>query len=335
MVIHDTWNILKKDLKKRLIEPEVVEDDAGEESLRPQKLSEYIGQKMIKKQLQVALDSAKVRNTSVEHVLFYGPPWLWKTTLALLIARESWANLRHTSWPAIDKPSDMLSVLTSLQAGDVLFIDEIHRLKPVIEEILFSAMEDYQIDIMVGSWPWATSVKMDLPKFTLVWATTRLSSLSHPLRDRFGNIWKLDLYEDEDLAKIVERTSRILWVELWIDEALEVAKRSRWTPRIANRLTKIVRDYHALGKLNNLIELFAEIHIDEYGLDDIDRQILKLLTQNDNNPLSINTLAAMIGEESATIEDVIEPFLIKIGLIERTPRGRVATSKGRRLGMTS
>lgn len=223
----------------------------------------------------------------------------------------------------------MLSVLTSLQAGDVLFIDEIHRLKPVIEEILYSAMEDYQVDIMVGTGPGATSVKMDLPRFTLVGATTRLSSLSHPLRDRFGHVWKMDLYEDADLAKIVERSAKILGVELGLDEAHEVAKRSRGTPRIANRLTKIVRDYHTLGKLTELKHLFTEIHIDEYGLDDIDRQLLKLLGDNGTNPLGINTLSAMLGEEANTIEDVIEPYLIKIGLIERTPRGRVITGKGK------
>jgi len=325
MAIKDT----SKDIHKRLIEPITTEEDTGEESLRPKKLSEYIGQTMIKKHLQVALDSAKIRNTNVEHILFYGPPGLGKTTLAMLIAAETGAQLRHTSGPAIDKPADMLSVLTSLQAGDILFIDEIHRLKPVIEEILYSAMEDYQVDIMVGSWPGATSVKMDLPKFTLVGATTRLSSLSHPLRDRFWNVWKMDLYEDADLAKIVERTAKILGVELWNDEAHEVAKRSRGTPRIANRLTKIVRDYHTLGKLSDLKSLFREIHIDDYGLDDIDRQILKLLWESNGNALGINTLAAMVGEEAGTIEDVIEPFLIKIGLIERTPRGRVITMKGR------
>lgn len=323
MVIQDT----SKEPIKRLIETNISEQDSGEESLRPKKLTEYIWQKMIKKHLQVALDSAKVRNSFVEHILFYWPPWLWKTTLAMLIASESWVQLRHTSWPAIEKPSDMLSVLTSLQTWDVLFIDEIHRLKPIIEEILYSAMEDYQVDIMVGSWPWATSVKMDIPKFTLVGATTRLSSLSHPLRDRFGNVWKLDLYENDDLGKIVERTAKILWIEIWDDEALEVAKRSRWTPRIANRLTKIVRDYHTLGKLSDLKSLFREIHIDEYGLDDLDRQILFLLSENNNSPLSINTLAAMVWEESSTIEDVIEPYLIKIWLIERTPRGRIITWK--------
>ncbi len=325
MAIKDT----SKDIHKRLIETVSSEQDSGEESLRPKKLIDYIGQTMIKKHLQVALDSAKIRNTNVEHILFYWPPGLGKTTLAMLVASETGASLRHTSGPAIDKPADMLSVLTSLQTGDILFIDEIHRLKPVIEEILYSAMEDYQVDIMVGSWPGATSVKMDLPKFTLIGATTRLSSLSHPLRDRFGNIWKMDLYEDTDLAKIVERSARILGVELGNDEAHEVAKRSRGTPRIANRLTKIVRDYHTLWRLTELSELFREIHIDEYGLDDIDRQILSLLGENGSNPLGINTLSAMVGEEASTIEDVIEPFLIKIGLIERTPRWRVITIKGR------
>lgn len=320
---------LPKNMHERLTAPETTNDDTGEESLRPKKLTEYIGQTMIKKHLQVALDAAKVRGTALEHILFYGPPGLGKTTLAMLVSYEMGSNLRHTSWPAIEKPADMLSILTSLQEGDVLFVDEIHRLKPVIEEILYSAMEDYQVDIMVGSGPGATSVKMDLPKFTLIWATTRLSSLSHPLRDRFGNIWKMDLYEDQDLAKIVERSARILWVELGFDESLEIARRSRWTPRIANRLTKIVRDYHTLGRLSEMQALFAEIHIDEYGLDDVDRQLLHLLATNGWNPLGINTLAAMVGEESGTIEDVIEPFLIKIGLIERTPRWRIITVKGK------
>ncbi len=315
--------------EKRISTPNPISEDVGEESLRPKKLSEYIGQTMIKKHLQVALDAAKLRSAPVEHILFYGPPGLGKTTLAMLVANETGGNLRHTSGPAIDKPADMLSVLTSLQPGDILFIDEIHRLKPVIEEILYSAMEDYQIDIMVGSGPGATSVKMDLPKFSLIGATTRLSSLSHPLRDRFGHVWKMDLYENEDLAKIVTRSAKILGVELGNDESLEIAKRSRGTPRIANRLTKIVRDYHILGKLSELSELFNEIHIDEYGLDDIDRQLIRLLGENNGNAMGINTLAAMIGEEAATIEDVIEPFLIKIGLLERTPRGRVISMKGR------
>ncbi|MEI6711360.1 MAG: Holliday junction branch migration DNA helicase RuvB [bacterium] len=315
--------------EKRISTPNPITEDVGEESLRPKKLSEYIGQTMIKKHLQVALDAAKVRSAPIEHVLFYGPPGLGKTTLAMLVAAETGGSLRHTSGPAIDKPADMLSVLTSLQPGDILFIDEIHRLKPVIEEILYSAMEDYQIDIMVGSGPGATSIKMDLPKFSLIGATTRLSSLSHPLRDRFGHVWKMDLYEDEDLAKIVERSAKILGVDLGNDESLEIAKRSRGTPRIANRLTKIVRDYHILGKLSELSELFREIHIDEYGLDDIDRQLIRLLGENNGNAMGINTLAAMIGEEAATIEDVIEPFLIKIGLLERTPRGRVISMKGR------
>lgn len=316
--------------EKRISTPNPITEDVGEESLRPKKLSEYIGQTMIKKHLQVALDAAKIRSAPLEHVLFYGPPGLGKTTLAMLVAAETGGSLRHTSGPAIDKPADMLSVLTSLQPGDILFIDEIHRLKPVIEEILYSAMEDYQIDIMVGSGPGATSVKMDLPKFTLIGATTRLSSLSHPLRDRFWHVWKMDLYENADLAKIVERSAKILGVDLGKDESLEIAKRSRGTPRIANRLTKIVRDYHILGKLSELSELFREIHIDEYGLDDIDRQLIRLLGENNGNAMGINTLAAMIGEEAATIEDVIEPFLIKIGLLERTPRGRVISMKWRK-----
>ncbi len=327
MAIKETSNT---PLKERVSTPNPIIEDNGEESLRPRKLAEYIGQVMIKKHLQVAMDAAKLRLSPVEHILFYGPPGLGKTTLAMLVAAETGGNLRHTSWPAIDKPADMLSVLTSLQPWDILFIDEIHRLKPVIEEILYSAMEDYQIDIMVGSGPGATSVKMDLPKFTLIGATTRLSSLSHPLRDRFGHVWKMDLYENEDLAKIVRRSAKILWVDLSDGEALEIAKRSRWTPRIANRLTKIVRDYHSLGKLAQLSDLFIEIHIDEYGLDDIDRHLIRLLWENNGNAMGINTLAAMIGEEAATIEDVIEPFLIKIGLLERTPRGRVISMKGRR-----
>lgn len=319
----------------RTVSPKSQEEDiVSEISLRPRKLEEYVGQEQMKQHLKIAIESAKIRNESLEHILFYGPPGLGKTTISTIIAHEMGAPIKSTSGPAIEKQSDIISLLTSLTEGEILFIDEIHRLKPQIEEILYSAMEDFQIDIMIGNGTGATSVKMDIPRFTLIGATTRLSSLSNPLRDRFGNVMKLDFYEPADLAKIVTRSFQILGFETISGEAiLSIAERSRGTPRIANRYVKILRDYATVGKsIDTKTEcetIFAGFGVDTYGLDILDRKLLShLLESFHGRPVGLSTLASVVGEEVATIEDVVEPYLLQIGFIERTPRGRQITIKG-------
>jgi len=309
------------------------QDDSHEVKLRPKKLEDYVWQDAIKKHLKISIESAKIRNNSLEHILLYGPPGLGKTTLSLIISSEMNVNLKHTSGPAIEKQADIISILTGIQEWDILFIDEIHRLKPQIEEILYGAMEDFSIDIMIGSGTGATSIKMDIPKFTLIGATTKLSMLSSPLRDRFGNILKLDFYNEKELASIIKRSFKVLGCEIdnkWVCEI--IALKSRWTPRIANRFVKIIRDYktvwHEVETEDWLIDIFSILWIDELGLDYLDLKILKSLSDNfSGKPVGLNTLASIIWEEENTIEDVIEPYLLKIGFIERTSRWRQITEK--------
>ncbi len=322
----------KTEKKDRLVTQKEQETDLRDEfSLRPKFLDEYIGQAAIKKHLRVSIDASKIRSAPLEHILLYGPPWLGKTTLAQILAHEMTSELRSTSGPAIEKQSDIVSLLTSLKEGDILFIDEIHRLRPPIEEILYSAMEDYVIDIMIGSGTGATSVRMPLPKFTLIGATTKLSKLSSPLRDRFGNILKLDFYEINDLKNIILRSFQIFGFSLQEELAQFLAKKSRWTPRIANRYVKILRDYATIGQDIFDIEItrsiFSSLWIDETGLDGLDRKVLSVLAgQFSLRPVGLSTLASIVGEEESTIEDVVEPYLLKIGYIERTPKWRQITS---------
>ncbi len=299
-------------------------------TLRPKTLSNYVWQESIKKHLNVAIESAKIRSESLDHIIFYGPPWLWKTTLSNIISTEMWTNLKSTSWPAVDKQSDLVSILSNLEEGDILFIDEIHRLKPQVEEILYTAMEDFEIDIIVWAWTGAQSVKLPLNKFTLIWATTRLSSLSSPLRDRFWNVLKLDFYDTKDISQIIRNNCGILWIQLW-DNVLEiVSKRSRWTPRIANRLLKILRDYHTIWKeihkADILNDIFIDIWIDELWLDYLDRKYLETIYHKfSSGPVGLWTIASAIWEEEWTLEDVVEPYLLQIWFIERNPRGRRIT----------
>lgn len=314
---------------KRIITPTKKQTDSHLFSnvLRPEKLEDYVGQENIKKHLSVAIASAKIRKEAMDHILFYGPPGLWKTTLSVIIANEMWGGLKSTSGPAIEKQSDIVSILSNLEDGDILFIDEIHRIRPQIEEILYTAMEDFSIDIMVWSGTGAQSVKIPVKNFTLLGATTRLSALSNPLRDRFGNILKLDFYDTSELQKIIKRNAKTL--ELDIEEFVleNIAKKSRGTPRIANRLLKIIRDYSVIGKdlsKNKVVnEIFEDIWIDELGLDYLDRKYLGMIQKNFSGwPVGLNTIASAIWEEEATIEDVVEPYLLQIWFIERTPRGR-------------
>ncbi|GAB0174204.1 MAG: Holliday junction branch migration DNA helicase RuvB [Candidatus Altimarinota bacterium] len=319
----------------RIVKPEQSEEEIiSEISLRPRTLGEYVGQESMKRHLGVAIQSAKIRKSPLEHILFYGPPGLGKTTISTVIAHEMGSPIKHTSGPAIEKQADIISLLTSLTEGEILFIDEIHRLRPQIEEILYSAMEDFQIDIMIGSGTGSTSVKMDIPKFTLIGATTKLSSLSNPLRDRFGNVLKLDFYNTEELATIVQRSFKILSLEkVESDTITSIALRSRGTPRIANRYVKILRDYMTTGRnistKEDCDEIFHGFGVDIAGLDSLDRKLLHHLRDTfSGRATGLSTIASVIGEEVSTIEDVVEPYLLQIGLIERTPRGRQITKKG-------
>ena len=312
--------------------PDIAEENF-ERALRPKKLDEYVGQEKIREQLEIFIDAAKKRNEPLDHVLLFGPPGLGKTTLANIIAKEMGVNLRQTSGPVLEKTGDLAALLSNLEENDVLFIDEIHRLSPVIEEILYPAMEDYRLDIMIGEGPSARSVKLELPPFTLIGATTRAGMLTNPLRDRFGIVSRLEFYTRQELTKIVIRSAGLLEVEIDKEGANEIANRSRGTPRIANRLLRRVRDFAEVkseGKINKLIadDALIMLDVDLIGLDLMDRSfLLAIIEKFSGGPVGLDNIAAAIGEEKETIEDVIEPYLIQQGYLMRTPRGRLATPK--------
>jgi Holliday junction DNA helicase RuvB len=318
----------------RVMTPAVVspQEDAMERALRPKDLDEYVGQTKAREQLEIFIKAARKRGEALDHVLLFGPPGLGKTTLSHIVATELGVNLRQTSGPVLEKPKDLAAILTNLERNDVLFIDEIHRLSPVVEEILYPALEDYQIDIMIGEGPAARSIKLDLQPFTLVGATTRAGMLTNPLRDRFGIVARLEFYTAEELTRIVTRSARLLNAPIDAEGALEVARRSRGTPRIANRLLRRVRDYadvkgsgHITKDIANLA--LAMLDVDPLGFDVMDRKLLEAIVHRfDGGPVGLDNVAAAIGEERDTIEDVIEPYLIQQGFLQRTPRGRIATS---------
>ena len=321
-------------MSRRMIETNITEEDIKlEGSLRPQTLDDYIGQSKIKENLKVYITAAKQRGDALDHVLFYGPPGLGKTTLAGIIANEMGTNMKVTSGPAIEKPGEMAAILNNLQEGDVLFVDEIHRLNRQVEEVLYPAMEDYAIDIIIGKGPSANSIRLDLPRFTLIGATTRAGQLSAPLRDRFGVTLRLELYTPEELALIVTRSAGILEVPIEADGAMEIARRSRGTPRIANRMLRRVRDFaqvRAGGVITKKVadEALTALEIDSLGLDSIDHRMLRSIIENyRGGPVGLETLAATINEESVTLEDVYEPYLMQLGFLTRTPRGRCVTPK--------
>lgn len=339
----DLEELAKQDTgeKHRLVDSNLNDNDLSEQaeeaSLRPTTFADYIGQERLKANLKLAIDAVKKRDdgTALDHVLLYGPPGLGKTTMANVIAHEMGASLRITSGPAIERAGDLASILTNLQNGDVLFIDEIHRLRRAVEEILYSAMEDYKLDIVIGKGPAARSVRLDLPKFTVIGATTRTGSLAGPLRDRFGLIHRLEYYKIPEIEKIISRTANLLGTGIAPEATGLLATRSRLTPRIANRLTKRVRDYadvHADGYITYDLAIAAldMMEVDDLGLDPADRNMLQLMLENyGDRPVGLNTIAALTGDEAATIEDYYEPYLLQLGLIERTPRGRAVTPKAR------
>jgi Holliday junction DNA helicase RuvB len=312
--------------------PEILPDEStAEVSLRPSRLADFIGQDQVKENLQIAIDAARQRGEPLDHILFFGPPGLGKTTLAMLIARERGVNIRTTSGPVLERPGDLVGMLTTLRNGDVLFIDEIHRMKPVLEEFLYPAMEDFRVDVRIGEGPNAQTIPMGVEPFTLIGASTRYGMLTPPMRARFGLIERLGYYPSSELHKIVERSARILDVDTEADGAAEIAKRSRGTPRVANRLLRRVRDYtqvKADGAISRKVAVaaLARLNVDEYGLDDMDAKVMRTIIEKfDGGPVGLNTIAVAVGEDAGTLEEVYEPFLIQQGFLDRTPRGRTAT----------